>query len=129
MVEHVNSARGIARWILRCVAVVLAAVGLYLLLKRIAFALVVRDASVAFMAWDGIGASHEPARGIALLLLAAGLAAAGDPLVRWAIPMPPLGCPRCGHGGDAAGDAAGAAGAPDHCPECGLRRRPAKAGS
>ena len=126
MLEQVNTVRGIARWVLRSIALGLAAMGVYLLLKRVAFALVVQDASVAFMAWDGIGASHEPARGAAMLLIAAILAVAGDPLVRWAIPLPPQGCPRCGHGdADAGTEAAGAA---DRCPECGPRRRPAKAG-
>ncbi len=117
MDEHVNTVRGIARWVLRSLALGLAAMGIYLLLKRVAFAMVVQDASVAFMAWDGIGASHEPARGAAMLLLATILAVAGDPLVRWAIPMPPRGCPRCGHGADDA-----ATPTDGRCPECGLRR-------
>lgn len=125
MINHVNSVRGVGRWTVRSVAVLLAGMGMYLLLKRLVFAAIIGDFSLAFRMWSDMGTTHEGSRGAAMLIIAAVLALTGDRLVRWVIPLPPTGCPGCGHsaapptGRPADRSPVGVA---TRCPECGLRR-------
>jgi hypothetical protein len=121
MLDHVNSVRGIGRWTVRSVAVLLAGVGAYLLLKRVAFALMAGDVTLAFRIWSDTGQTHEGSSGAAMIAIAAALALTGDRLVRWAVPVPPTGCPGCGHTDAPAADGT-PSGSPTRCPECGLRR-------
>jgi len=130
MVDHVNAVRGVARWILRIVAITLAVIGIHLILKRLVLAVLTGSPSLAFQTWEGIGDGHAGARGVSMLVIATILALTGNRLVRWAIPVPPEGCPRCGHrtaptdaGPHELGPSIEPAnqGEPRHrCPECGL---------
>ena len=120
MIDHVNSVRGIGRWTVRSVAVLLAGVGTYLLLKRVVFALMTGNVTVAFQVWNDTGQTHEGSSGAAMIAIAAILAITGDRLVRWAIPCPPTSCPQCGQ--TAAPAPEGTDQTATRCPECGLRR-------
>lgn len=115
MPEDVNTYRGVAVWVLRSISVALLAVGTYLVLKKILFGIGVGDPQMIYRVWEDVGEGHSFYRGLAMLLTGAGLGLASSRLARWAIAVPPDGCPRCGYGPGAQDSA--------RCPECGLDGR------
>lgn len=110
--EAVNTARTLAVWLLRSVAVALIAVGSYLMLKRLAFGAGIGDFSTALKTFMEIGEGQSFYRGIAMVIVGAALGLASRRIGVWAFPTPLTGCPACGY--EQAPPAGGC------CPECGL---------
>jgi hypothetical protein len=107
----VNTCRGIGLWAVRAAAVFLLATGVYLVLKRVALAVISGERTTAFFAWgDPIGESQSFYRGIAMILIGAALGLASPMIARWVFAAPPTTCPRCGYERVEQ----------DRCPECGL---------
>ena len=106
--------RAQATWALRALSVIMLGLGGYLLLKRIAFALIAGDGQAAFTTWTGVGEGHSASRGAALVLVGALLGAGSRRIARWMIALPEAGCPACGYPRSPEDEI---------CPECGLRRR------
>lgn len=109
----VTAARSIVAWAIRAAAVVLLAVGGYLFLKKLLFALGNGPGGVEamFRVFEDIGEGQSTYRGVAMLLVGTALAVFARKIARWVVSMPDPGCPQCGYAG------AGT----DTCPECGLR--------
>ncbi len=115
--QRINLVRGAMTWCVRGVAVLLVAVGAYLVLKRLAFGVGVWDFETALRVWEGIGEEQSFYRGVAMVLVGGGLGAFSRRISGWVIAMPPTGCPQCGY---AVAPPDGGAW-PGKCPECGLR--------
>ncbi len=113
---QISTLRGCATWVIRSVAVILVAVGAYLMLKRLAFGVGVWDFETALQVWQGIGEEQSFYRGIALVLTGLLLGLFSRRIAAWVIAMPPTGCPQCGY---AVAPPTGRT-APPRCPECGL---------
>jgi hypothetical protein len=107
---RINTCRGIATWAIRATSLILLAIGAYLVLKRVALALVTREPQTAFMVWEGTGEEQSFYRGLAMLAVGAALGITSRPLARWALSALPEGCPRCGY--EKVDQ--------PRCPECGL---------
>lgn len=105
--------RVIAVWMIRAVSLSSTGLGLYLVLKKLLFALVAPTGEglwFMFRVWDDVGEQQSTFRGLAMIILGVALGLASSRLARWVVALPASGCPRCGY------DAAGR----DRCPECGL---------
>jgi hypothetical protein len=107
----VNSVRGIATWAMRGVSIVLLALGAYLVLSRVLWAVGSRLLSQGFAFYTEPHEVGAPFTGAAMLAIGAGLGRLAGPIARWMIPVPPESCPRCGYGN---------AEPVGRCPECGL---------
>ena len=114
--ERINSLRAVVTWCGRGVAVILVAVGTYLMLKRLAFGAGVLDFRTALQTWMEIGEGQSFYRGVAMVLTGTAMGLLSRRIAAWVIAMPPTGCPQCGY------DVAPPTGAapPSRCPECGL---------
>ena len=109
--ERINTCRGVLTWVIRAACLLLAAAAAYLILQRVALAVVTGDLQTAFTSWaDGIGARQPLYCGIAMLAVAGVLGAGSQVIPRWVFPAMPEGCPRCGY----------EVVAQERCPECGL---------
>ncbi|GJQ30533.1 MAG: hypothetical protein HBSAPP03_24170 [Phycisphaerae bacterium] len=112
--RHVLGTRVIVLWALRVVSVVLVAVGLYLVIKRVLFAFI---SGMGFMnmltTWEGVGEEHSLYRGLAFMAVGGTLAAISGVLAIWIIPAMAYMCPKCGYEPPTRDD-------PSRCPECGL---------
>lgn len=106
--------RMVVLWTLRAAGVVLAAVGLFLVVKRVSFAVM---SGMGFMSmlstWDGTGEDHSLYRGLALIAVGVVLALLSVALARWIVPAWRSECPSCGYEPAKTHD-------PSRCPECGL---------
>jgi hypothetical protein len=107
---RVNECRGQLVWALRVASVVLIVAGACLILNRVVMAVVNLSPGLAFTSWEGIGATHPLYLGVALGLVGAALGWRSSAIARWAFPVMPSGCPRCGYERVES----------DRCPECGL---------
>lgn len=109
----VNAARAVTAWMLRGSGVALLAVGGYLFLKRLLFAIGMGPGGLdhIFRVYMEVGEGMSTYRGLAMLTVGAVLAVFARRIARWVVSVPDRGCPACGY--------AGAVG--DKCPECGLR--------
>jgi hypothetical protein len=109
----IHTARAVTAWALRGAGVVLLAVGGYLFLKRLLFAIGMGSGGFdqIFRVYMEIGEGMSTYRGLAMVMVGGVLVVFARRLARWIVSMPERGCPSCGY--------AGAAG--DKCPECGLR--------
>jgi hypothetical protein len=108
--NRVNTCRGLLTWAIRCASLIVLAVGAYLVLKRVALAIVNRDIQTAFLSWEEIGEGQSFYRGLAMIGVGAGLGGLARTLARWAFPTMPEGCPGCGYERVEQ----------PRCPECGL---------
>lgn len=114
--ERINALRGMATWCFRGVAVILVAVGAYLMLKRLALGLGTLNFDLALQTWEDIGEKQSFYRGIGMVVVGAALGVFARRLAALVIAMPPTGCPQCGY---AVAPPTGQA-PPSRCPECGL---------
>lgn len=114
--DRTNALRGRATWVIRSVAVLLIAVGTYLMLKRVALGVGTMDFGLAFRTWERVGETQSFYRGIGMVVVGAALGVFSRRIAAWVIAMPPTGCPQCGY---AVSPPTGAA-PPVRCPECGL---------
>lgn len=114
--DRTNALRGRATWVIRSVAVLLIAVGAYLMLKRLALGLGTLNFDLALQTWEDIGEKQSFYRGIGMVVVGAALGVFSRRIAAWVIAMPPTGCPQCGY---AVAPPTGQA-PPSRCPECGL---------
>ena len=118
--RRVNESRAVAVWLARALATLLVLTGLYLMLKRLLFALLAAgEIEAAWTIYGDIGEEQSFFRGGAMLVVGTLLGLGSSRIVRWLIVTPEDGCPRCAYGvGEAHGD--GGEGRGTRCPECGL---------
>lgn len=109
--ESVHSARALATWIVRAVAVTLITCGVYFFLRRAIFGLFQRDLELTFNVWQGIGERDQTSGGLAMIAVGVALALLSRRIVRWAIVPAQSGCAACGYPEVEGGV----------CPECGGR--------
>lgn len=110
---EINMLRGVVVWVLRALATVLLAIGLYLVLKRVLFGLATGQLELIYNVWEGIGEGNSFYRGLAALMVGLAIAIGSERVSKWIIAVPPESCPRCGYEQPRpAGTAV--------CPECGL---------
>jgi hypothetical protein len=109
---RVNHARALVCLALRAAATLLLAWGAYLFLKKLLFALGNPATGLhhMFRVYMEIGETQSTYRGLAAMIVGAGLAIASRNIARWVVCLPSHACPACGYAG----------GAGDRCPECGL---------
>ena len=109
---HINTTRALMAWCIRSAAVVLMAMGSYLFLKKLFFAIGQdgRGFTHMFRVYREIGEGLSTYRGLSMLFVGVVLALSATRLARWMIAMPATGCPKCGYDGAVN----------DTCPECGL---------
>ncbi|MCC7388436.1 MAG: hypothetical protein IT431_06670 [Phycisphaerales bacterium] len=109
----VHTARAVTAWALRGAGVILLAVGGYLFLKRLMFAVGMGSGGFdhIFRVYMEIGEGMSTYRGLAMLAIGAALAVFARRIAGWMVSMPAVGCPGCGYTGAVS----------DKCPECGLR--------
>jgi hypothetical protein len=109
----IHTARAVTAWALRGAGVVLLAVGGYLFLKRLLFAIGMGRGGFdhIFRVYVEVGEQMSSYRGLAMLAVGAVLAVFARRIARWVVSMPAVGCPGCGYTGAVN----------DKCPECGLR--------
>ncbi len=117
--DRINALRGCAMWAIRAIAVILVAVGAYLMLKRLALGIGTMDFGLAFRTWEDVGEMQSFYRGIGMVVVGAALGVFSRRIAAWVIAMPPSGCPQCGY---AVAPPTGSA-PPARCPECGLHLR------
>lgn len=109
--ESVHSARALATWIVRAVAVALVVYGAVLALRRLIFGAIQRDLELTFNVWEDIGRNDQISGGAALIVVGVALALLSRRIVRWAIVPAQSGCAACGYPEVKGGV----------CPECGGR--------
>ncbi|GEM_PF-1243389 len=115
----IHAARALLVWGIRAGALVLIALGLFLIGARLMYGVLgVGDLPSAWNAWQGIGEDHGFFRGVPMTLVGVTLALLSKRLARWVIVAPESGCPRCAY--PTAPDPA-ATDRPDHCSECGYQ--------
>ncbi len=114
--QRINVMRAIVTWVIRGVALILVALGVYLFLKRFIMGLGSGfDFKLVFQTWEGL--DRQPVYcGISMVLVGLPLGFWSKKIAAWVIAMPPTGCPQCGY---AVAPPEGAA-PPSRCPECGL---------
>ena len=117
--DRINALRAVVTWCCRGVAIILVAVGAYLMLKRLAFGAGVLDFRTALQTSTEIGEEQSFYRGVAMILVGVAMGVFSRRIAAWVIAMPPTGCPQCGY---AVAPPTGAA-APARCAECGLDLR------
>lgn len=98
-------------WTIRLVAALLIGAGLYLVVNRLFFGLLIGNLRIGWTHYQGVGEGHFFAHGLAMLAIGIPLAILSRRAARWIVAMPDAGCPACGYTGER--DAAG------RCPECG----------
>lgn len=108
----VNTARSLMAWGLRAVGVVLLAIGGYLFLKRLLFAIGMGSGGLdhIFRVYTEVGEDMSTYRGLSMLAVGGVLALFAKRIARWTVSMPERGCPGCGYAGAVT----------PKCPECGL---------
>lgn len=109
----IHAARWLIVLLLRAAGLLLMSVGLYLAIKKIAFAMGSGTGMEMLEVWTGVGEEHSLYRGVAMFAVGLILALLSRPLARWIVRVPDDGCPRCLY--------ARPEGGADRCPECGYR--------
>jgi hypothetical protein len=112
--RDVNTCRALANWALRLVSLVVVARGAFLVLKMVLAGLGFLNAEYTYKILFGSIEDQSFYRGLAMIGTGVALGLTSDRLVRWAMPVPPQTCPRCGY-------ASGQGAIPARCPECGLQ--------
>lgn len=108
----VHATRWLITTLARSAATIFIAVGAYLVLKKVAFAVGSGQGVEVLRAWTGVGEEHSLYRGSAMLAVGLALFLIASRLSRLIVPVPDDGCPRCRYERQNASD---------RCPECGYR--------
>ncbi len=111
-IERIRKTRALVMWGVRLVGGVLLLLGLYLLVKQLAFGLMIGRMPTAWRYYSGVGNWHHGAHGAAALVVGLPLMVFSRWIARFVVAMPDRECPGCGYTGER--DDKG------RCPECGV---------